>query len=128
MESEKVKEIKKGLECCSTLMDNNATSEEQDNSCNECPYRLNDRCSWKLDSDALTLINELERGNEALSFAVKQGFNDCQTKTLKQFAESICRELWNVGVNGNGKQFKYGDLTSKDVWRIAKQFGVEVEE
>jgi DNA-binding transcriptional MerR regulator len=58
MESEKVKEIKKALECCST--------EEQDNSCNECPYRLNYRCSWNLDSDALTLINELESENERL--------------------------------------------------------------
>ena len=66
MNSEKVKEIKKGLECCSTLMDNNATSEEQDNSCNECPYRLNERCSWKLDGDALTLINELESENDTL--------------------------------------------------------------
>ena len=66
MDSEKVKEIKKGLECCSTLMDNNATSEEQDNSCNECPYRLNDRCSWKLDGDALTIINELESENDTL--------------------------------------------------------------
>ena len=66
MESEKVKEIKKGLECCSFLMDNNAPSEERDNSCNECPYRLNDRCSWNLDKDALTLINELESENERL--------------------------------------------------------------
>lgn len=66
MESEKVKEIKKGLECCSTLMDNNATSEEQDNSCNECPYRLNDRCSWELDGDALTIINWLESENDTL--------------------------------------------------------------
>lgn len=60
MENEKVKEIKKALECCSTLMDNNATSEEQDNACNECPCRKNDRCSWNLDKDALMLINELE--------------------------------------------------------------------
>lgn len=66
MNSEKVKEIKKGLECCSTLVDNNATSEEQDNSCNECPYRLNDRCSWNLDKDALSLINKLESENETL--------------------------------------------------------------
>ena len=34
-------------------------------------------------------IAELEKGNEALSFAVKQGFNDCQAKTLKQFAERL---------------------------------------
>lgn len=76
MNSEKVKEIKKGLECCSTLMDNNATSEEQDNSCNECPYRLNDRCSWKLDGDALTLINELESENERLLGVAKEKIHD----------------------------------------------------
>jgi hypothetical protein len=92
MESEKVKEIKKALECCSTLMDNNATSEEQDNSCNECPYRLNDRCSWKLDSDALTLINELEKGNAIKTDTIvdllkKQEFYE--TEKLKQFAERL---------------------------------------
>ena len=93
MESEK---IKKGLECCSMLMDNNKTAEEQDNACVECPYRENFRCSWNLDADALTLINELEKGNEALSFAVKQGFNDCQAKTLKQFTEKVAKRLINI--------------------------------
>lgn len=38
-------------------------------------------------------IAELEKGNEALSFAVKQGFNDCQAKTLKQFAERLKEKL-----------------------------------
>lgn len=47
---------------------------------------------------------------------------------VKEFAESIIKELWDIGIDSNGKQFKCGDLTSKDVWRIAKQFGVEVEE
>ena len=107
METQKVKEIKKGLECCSTLMDNNAISEERDNSCNECPYRLNDRCSWNLDKDALALINELEKGNEALSFAVKQGFNDCQAKTLKQFAERL-KEEFDYQVS------KYGDCNGNE--------------
>ena len=66
MDSEKIKEIKKALECCSMLMDNTKTAEEQDNACNECPYRLNDRCSWCLDKDALELINELESENTKL--------------------------------------------------------------
>lgn len=34
-------------------------------------------------------IAELEKENEALSFAVKQGFNDCQKKALKQFAKRV---------------------------------------
>ena len=63
MDSEK---IKKGLECCSLLIDNTKTGEEQDNSCNECPYRVNDRCSWKLDSDALNYIKDLEQKNRQL--------------------------------------------------------------
>ena len=48
MESEKVKEIKKGLEICHGL-------------CNEaCPY-YSFRCMTDLSKDALKLINELER-------------------------------------------------------------------
>ena len=38
-------------------------------------------------------IAELEKGNEALSFAVNQGFNDCQSKTLKQFAERLKEKI-----------------------------------
>ena len=72
MDSEK---IKKGLECCSLLMDNTKTGEEQDNSCNECPYRVNDRCSWKLDSDALNYIKDLEQKNRQL-------YNSGQNKNI----------------------------------------------
>ena len=78
MESEK---IKKGLECCSILMDNTKTAEEQDNACSECPYRKNDRCSWKLDADALALINELESRV------------DCVNKHLQEFTHKVIGKL-----------------------------------
>jgi predicted RNase H-like nuclease (RuvC/YqgF family) len=81
MESEKMKEIKKALECCSTLMDKNATSEEQDNACNNCPYQVNGRCSWVLDKDALELINELESENERLqnkNYQLEQDLGQCE--------------------------------------------------
>ena len=99
MNSEKVKEIKKGLECCSTLMDNNATSEEQDNSCNGCPYRQNDRCSWNLDKDALSLINELENENATKTDTIidllkKQEFYE--REKLKQFAERLKEKVVNT--------------------------------
>ena len=40
-------------------------------------------------------IAELEKGNEALSFAVKQGFNDCQHKTLQEFAKWLAKRSNN---------------------------------
>ena len=131
MESKKVKEIKKALECCIN-----------NKGCNLCtrgklPYDL-DECRLVLTNDILTLINELEseneklrkenetlrnakvvyetvdycyedlkkaekriaeleKGNEALSFALEQGFNDCQTKTLKQFAERLIEKKVKLG-------------------------------
>ena len=86
MESEK---IKKGLECCSMLMDNTKTAEEQDNACVECPYQEKDRCSWKLDADALTLINELESENEKLSAKYKNLENNYEYthKVYREYEE-----------------------------------------
>lgn len=49
-------------------------------------------------------------------------------ETAMEFAKSICKMLWNRGKDKNGKTFDYGDLTSIDVYELAKQFGVEVEE
>lgn len=55
---------------------------------------------------------------------VKQAVKD----TAKEFSKEICRALWNRGKTPDGKVFDYGDLTSIDVWDIAKEkFGVEVE-
>ena len=59
MESEKVKEIKKALECQSTL---------SLPKCEKCNYKFGIVCKTeKLLEDALTLINELESENERLS-------------------------------------------------------------
>ena len=148
MESEKVKEIKKGLKCCSTLMDNNATSEEQDNSCNECPYRLNYRCSWNLDSDALTLINELESENERLSNALEDnvtayedGFQDgaslkgrIENKWVKenqQLKDRIAElEKDNEILKGTKDRLTFADrieLVNNAVEIQLKQFGKKFE-
>lgn len=48
-------------------------------------------------------------------------------ETVKEFAEGIIKMLWNRGRDADGKMFEYGDLTSIDVWELAKQFGAEVE-
>ena len=60
MNSEKVKEIKKGLECCSnTTLD----------CCNGCPYFIEGKFNCfetKLLKDVLNLINELESENKEL--------------------------------------------------------------
>jgi hypothetical protein len=125
MESEKVKEIKKALECCSTLMDNNATSEEQDKSCNECPYRINDRCSWKLDKDALTLINEFESENERLNECYKVKAYDklrAENKQLKDRIALLEKEnelLRNAKVVYENVDYCYEDLKKAEK-RIAE--------
>lgn len=49
-------------------------------------------------------------------------------ETAKEFAEGIIKMLWNRGRAADGKMFEYGDLTSIDVWELAKQYGVEVQD
>lgn len=57
MESEKVKKIKKGLECCG----------KNNPDCDNCPYSVSGGSLCRQpEQDALTLINELERENERL--------------------------------------------------------------
>ena len=58
MESEKIKEIKKGLECCYSL---------DLRECHKCPYGDIDDCKHdQLMQDVISLINELESENEKL--------------------------------------------------------------
>ena len=59
MNSEKVKEIKKALEYCS--------SHSVSDCSNVCPYDKYTRCRTELTKDSLTLINELESENERLN-------------------------------------------------------------
>ena len=116
MESEKVKEIKKGLEFMIKLDLSNKLPyidgytpkqiayEEIFNYINELESeneRYKQSCG-AIGQNSLTIINqlkdriaELEKGNEALSFAVKQGFNDCQHKTLQEFAKWLAKRSNN---------------------------------
>lgn len=93
MESEKAKEIKKALE-------DNANYEHH----NKLGYIDGYKCKTVDYADILTLINELESENKRLNKAinsVQKGFDngefiskDCQTKTLKQFAEKLKNKLF----------------------------------
>ena len=94
MKQEKINDIKKGLECCSMLMDNTKTAEEKDNACNECPYRENYRCSWCLDKDALDYINELEsENNDYYKRCIILRRENEQLKTLVSSLEKKEREF-----------------------------------
>ena len=85
--------IKKALE-------NNANYEHYD----KLGYIDGYKCKTVAYADILTLINELESENKRLNKAinnVQKGFDngefiskDCQTKTLKQFAEKLKNKLF----------------------------------
>lgn len=125
MNSEKVKKIKKALGICKGLCnedcpyhslgcmndlsedaltliyvlesENERLTEERDlykNQFNELEPRFFDlREENKQLKDR---IAELENGNEALRFVVKQGFNDCQAKIIKQFAERLKEKICKI--------------------------------
>ena len=76
MNSEKVKEIKKAVECCKDLK----------NPCRNCPYHDRGECIEELTLDMGDYINELESDNERLSSRhrnLKINYN----KTWKQYRE-----------------------------------------
>lgn len=92
MDSEKVKEIKKALECC---INPKLTC------CNDCPYNNNGRLSClesEMLKNALTLINELESENERLKTQLAQanaGIVNCsgcklvEINAVKEFSERL---------------------------------------
>ena len=86
MESEKVKEIKKVLECCYILTNKDLPMETRDNACNNCPYDGIERCTPLLVKNSLTYINELERENERLKNESNEMFDkygkELQTTTI----------------------------------------------
>lgn len=57
---------------------------------------------------------------------LKEETNNICRVTAKEFATRICEMLWNLGVDASGNRFSYGELTSKQVLYIAKQFGVDI--
>ncbi len=59
---------------------------------------------------------------------LKEETSSIRKDTAKEFATCICEMLWNLGIDGSGNRFSYGDLTSKEVLYVAKQFGVDVDD
>ena len=59
---------------------------------------------------------------------LKEEMSNIRKDTAKEFATRICEMLWNLGIDGSGNQFSYGDLTSKEVLYVAKQFGVDIDD
>ncbi len=59
---------------------------------------------------------------------LKMETSSIRKDTAKEFATRICEMLWNLGIDGSGNRFSYGDLTSKDVLYVAKQFGVDIDD
>ena len=59
---------------------------------------------------------------------LKEETSNIRKDTAKEFATRICEMLWNLGIDGSGNQFSYGDLTSKEVLYVAKQFGVDIDD
>ena len=127
MNIEKINEIKKGLECCSILMDNTKTAEEQDNACSECPYRKNDRCSWELDADALTLIKELESENKVLrkhNIGYHVANNYEAQEQLQQFAERLKEKIKALDkyYSNDIIDMQYNGITVNDIDETLKEF------
>ena len=89
MKSEKVKEIKKALECCNI-----------DKDCMDCPYSKIGNCIKVFNEDILTLINELEKEVETRKEEVlhlqEYGKKLIMETELKQFAEKLKEKCeWN---------------------------------
>ena len=146
MEQEKIKEIKKALNNCQKnncidcpyfidekrckandlLLDtinliNELESENERLRNAKVVYENVDYCYEDL-KKAEKKIAELEKGNEALSFAVKQGFNDCQAKTLKQFAERLKEKSQKAFINVGGLTASAKSVTLHDIDETLKEF------
>ena len=110
MNIEKVKEIKKALECCT----NPVYCEK------ECPYHIYERhleCINELAKDSLTLINELESENEKLK-QHKRELQGGQQDLTKQIAEleKENKSLYDSYHKGYKVGYEYGkqDAVSSD--------------
>ncbi len=92
MNSEKVKEIKKALECCQGKNPN----------CTDCSYW--DTCkkdySVKIRSEILTLINELESENEKLT-TENVNYYGAREQTIEELAEIITKQKDRIVVLEN---------------------------
>ena len=128
MNSEKVKELKKALECCAKGL------------CGKkCPRfdkkHININCQDEMNFDVLTYIAELEEyieGNEQDAKAFVHGWKKDLETELKQFAKAIEVNLLNEftiddDVLLSDLEFS-GEIIKKVLNDTLKKFGVEVEE
>ncbi len=120
MESEKVKEIKKALECCSVRNGN----------CNECPFiKEGFDCDLYLLKDALKLINELESENESLkkSYIVKAYDKlKAENKNLKETFNKFTGEVKeNLKESVNAENVDYYVECVKVINKILKRYSNE---
>lgn len=113
MESEKTKEIKKALECCSK------------GECEVwCPRfdkkNINHTCQDDMNADALTLINELEKENKKYKrkLTTNQWVQEIRKEALKQFAERLKGKLQDFGDGGE----KGAYITEKYIYETLKEF------
>ena len=116
MESEKVKEIKKALEFCTSLKKR----------CRDCDY--NEIGCYKLLKDSLTLINELESENERLKWE-KQTLEDKDTLLAKvgemvQENQQLKDRIAELEALCNKT---YEDLT-KEIDRLEKERGDQLKQ
>ena len=58
----------------------------------------------------------------------REEYRQARKETAREFAKGIIKMLWNRSRDAHGKIFEYGDLTSIEVWELAKQHGVDIEE
>ena len=107
--------------------------------CANCPHNVLNICDDKLIAEKLyeqgyrkipggSVVLSLQEHENDIYSAYNRGYRSGSKETAREFAKGICKMLWNRGKDKNGKTFDYGDLTSIDVYELAKQFGVEVEE
>ena len=105
MNSEKVKEIKKALECCIKIGNAEYTIREQANAClEECPY--GNRCKSEFAKDALDYINELESEKERLLEQRNKTYNIWvkDTEKLKDRIAELEKEktcVWEEWTDGD---------------------------
>ncbi len=91
--------------------------------------------SGKPSEDALynrlaELEDKIEDGTlvESSEVLSQQELKEIRQEVIKEFIQEICKELWDVRRTPDGKKIHCGDITSIDLWRIAKnKFGIEVK-
>lgn len=67
----------------------------------------------------------LVESSEVLS---QQELKETRQEAIKEFIQEICKELWDIRITPDRKMIECGDITSIDLWRIAKnKFGIEVK-